>query len=101
MIRTRKEYPEFGTGRYWILESTHPEKVFAHACEDESGSAVAALHNFSSEPVTVSFELWDKRFDHFVYLFEERGTELIKDAKISLELAGYGFSWLRLKTKYG
>lgn len=101
MIRTRKEYPEFGTGRYWILESTHPEKVFAHACEDESGSAVAAVHNFSSEPATVSLQLWDKRFDHFVYLFEERGTELIKDAKISLELAGYGFSWLRLKTKYG
>jgi maltose alpha-D-glucosyltransferase/alpha-amylase len=35
MIRTRKEYPEFSTGTYRVVETSEPTKIFAHSCQDE------------------------------------------------------------------
>jgi maltose alpha-D-glucosyltransferase / alpha-amylase len=96
MIRTRKEYPEFGTGSYRILETDKPKTIFAHACEDDGGRAVLAAHNLSDKPVTVTIHLWKDSFDHFVYLFEEWEDEAISDGKINLKLPAHGYSWLRL-----
>jgi maltose alpha-D-glucosyltransferase / alpha-amylase len=96
MIRTRKEYPEFGTGSYRILETDRPKVIFAHACEDDGGHAVLAAHNLSDKPETVTVHLWKDSFDHFAYLFEEREDERISDGKIHLKLPGHGYSWLRL-----
>jgi maltose alpha-D-glucosyltransferase / alpha-amylase len=99
MIRTRKEFPEFGTGTYRILETDRPKTVFAHACEDDAGSAVLAIHNLSNAAEKVSIRLWKNEFDHIVYLFEERQTEPIIDEKIKLDLPPCGYSWLRLVHK--
>jgi glycosidase len=44
-------------------------------------------------------DLWEKTFDHFIHLFDERPNEKIKKAEIGLELSGFGFSWLRLRQK--
>ena len=96
MIRTRKEFPEFGTGTYRILETDKPRTVFAHACEDDTGRAVLAAHNLSAESETVAVRLWKNKFDHFVFLFEERENKRISDATIKLKLQPYGYSWLRL-----
>jgi maltose alpha-D-glucosyltransferase/alpha-amylase len=96
MIRTRKEYPEFGTGSYRILETDRPKTIFAHACEDDGGRAVLAAHNLSDKPETVTVRLWKDGFDHFVYLFEEWEDERILDGKINLKLPAHGYSWLRL-----
>ena len=99
MIRTRKEFPEFGTGTYRILETDRPKTIFAHACEDDAGSAVLAVHNLSNAAEKVSIRLWKNEFDHIVYLFEERETEPIIDEKIKLDLPPCGYSWLRLVHK--
>jgi maltose alpha-D-glucosyltransferase / alpha-amylase len=96
MIRTRKEFPEFGTGTYRILETDRPKTIFAHACEDDAGSAVAAVHNLSNEAEKVSIRLWKNEFSHIVYLFEQRESEPILDEKIKLDLPPCGYSWLRL-----
>ena len=99
MIRTRKEFPEFGTGTYRILETDRPKTIFAHACEDEAGSAVLAAHNLTQEAESVTVRLWKNEFDHFVNLFEEQENEPILDGKIKLKLPPYGYSWLRLVAK--
>ena len=99
MIRTRKEYPEFSTGTYRVVETSEPTKIFAHSCQDESGNAVIAVHNLTEDSVKVEIKLWAKTFDHFVHLFDERPNEKIKKAEINLELPAFGFSWLRLRQK--
>ena len=96
MIRTRKEFPEFATGAYRILQTDRPKTIFAHACEDDGGRAVLAAHNLSDQAVTVTVQLWKDDFDHFVYLFEERANERVLDGKINLKLPAHGYSWLRL-----
>jgi maltose alpha-D-glucosyltransferase/alpha-amylase len=99
MIRTRKEYPEFSTGVYRVAETSEPTKIFAHSCQDENGNAVIAVHNLTETPTKVVIKLWEKTFDHFIHLFDERPNEKIKNAEVSLELPGFGFSWLRLRQK--
>jgi maltose alpha-D-glucosyltransferase / alpha-amylase len=99
MIRTRKEYPEFSTGTYRVLETSEPTKIFAHSCQDENGNAVIAAHNLTEAPIKVVIKLWEKTFDHFIHLFDERPNEKIKKSEIGLELPGFGFSWLRLRQK--
>ena len=92
MIRTRKEYPEFSTGTYCVLETSEPTKIFAHSCQDENGNAVIAAHNLTEAPIKVVIKLWEKTFDHFIHLFDERPNEKIRNSGIGLELAGFGFS---------
>jgi maltose alpha-D-glucosyltransferase/alpha-amylase len=99
MIRTRKEYPEFSTGTYRVLETSEPTKIFAHSCQDENGNAVIAAHNLTEGSIKVVIKLWEKTFDHFIHLFDERPNEKIKKAEIDLELPPFGFSWLRLRQK--
>jgi maltose alpha-D-glucosyltransferase/alpha-amylase len=99
MIRTRKEYPEFSTGTYRVLETSEPSKIFAHSCQDENGNAVIAAHNLTEASIKVVIKLWEKTFDHFIHLFDERPNEKIKKAEIDLELPSFGFSWLRLRQK--
>jgi maltose alpha-D-glucosyltransferase/alpha-amylase len=98
LIRTRKEYPEIGAGNnHRFVENDCPGSVFAHACEDENGNALLAVHNFAGKPVEVTLHLWDERFTRFLYLFDELPNEPVKGGKITVKLAPYGFSWLRLK----
>lgn len=96
MIRTRKEYPEFGTGSYRILTTDKPGSIFAHACEDEAGHAVLAVHNLAPKSETVNIRLWKNGFDHCVFLFEERPNERISQRALKLKLPPHGYSWLRL-----
>ena len=98
LIRTRKEYPEIGEGRFRLVENDCPGHVFAHACEDENGNALLAVHNFAGKTVEVTVYLWDERFTRFLYLFDEFPMEPVKNGKIKAKLAPYGFSWLRLKS---
>jgi maltose alpha-D-glucosyltransferase / alpha-amylase len=99
MIRTRKEYPEFSTGTYRVLETSEPLKIFAHSCQDEAGNAVIAAHNLTDAPVEVTIKLWEKNFDHFIHLFEELPNEKVTKAQIVLRLSEFGISWLRLRKR--
>jgi maltose alpha-D-glucosyltransferase / alpha-amylase len=99
MVRTRKEYPEFSTGIYRVLETSEPAKIFAHACQDDFGNAVIAAHNLTDAPVQIAIKHWEKDFDHFIHLFDERANEKIRKVEIVLKLPRFGFSWLRLRKR--
>jgi maltose alpha-D-glucosyltransferase / alpha-amylase len=96
MIRTRKEYPEFGCGKWRLVESDRPDQIFAHACED-AGNAVLAVHNLSGEPLLVNVRLWSDQFDHAVFLFGDVDSKEIKDKDLAMELPAYGYDWIRLR----
>ncbi|HEX6565388.1 MAG TPA: alpha-amylase family protein [Chthoniobacterales bacterium] len=97
MIRTRKEFPEFACGKYRLLESDQPAKIFAHACEDGEGKAVLAIHNLSGERVAAKIRLWSDTFAHAVFLFGDTDEAEIIGKDLPLELEGYGYHWVRLK----
>ena len=99
MIRTRKEYPEFACGKYRLLESDRTDAIFAHACEDEEGNAVLAIHNLSREPVKTEVRLWTDKLNHAVFLFGEKDDATVVKKNLSLELEGYAYNWLRLKSR--
>jgi maltose alpha-D-glucosyltransferase / alpha-amylase len=97
VIRTRKEYPEFGFGAYRVLKTDKAEVIFAHACESENGDAVVAIHNFSPSETRVTVQLWNTDFDHFIYLFREAENQPVENQEIKVSLSPFGFEWLRLK----
>jgi maltose alpha-D-glucosyltransferase / alpha-amylase len=97
MIRTRKEFPEFACGKYRLLESDRPDKLFAHACEGEDGKAVLAIHNLCREKVTAKIRLWTDTLSHAVFLFGESSEAEIIGKDLPIELEGYGYNWVRLK----
>jgi maltose alpha-D-glucosyltransferase / alpha-amylase len=97
MIRTRKEFPEFARGKYRLLESDPPAKIFVHACEDGEGRAVLAIHNLSREKVTAKIRLWTDTFAQAVFLFGGIDEAEIIGKDLPIELEGYGYNWVRLK----
>jgi maltose alpha-D-glucosyltransferase / alpha-amylase len=97
MIRTRKEFPEFACGKYRLLESDRPEAIFAHACEDDEGNAVVAVHNLSRKAITAKVRVWTDRLDSAVFLFGENDDATVVDKDLPIELEGYGYNWARLK----
>jgi maltose alpha-D-glucosyltransferase/alpha-amylase len=99
MIRTRKEFPEFSQGKYRLLESDHPEAIFAHACEDREGNAVIAVHNLSRSPVTANVRLWTDQLGRAVFLFGENDETAVENKDLAITLEGYGYDWIRLKPK--
>jgi maltose alpha-D-glucosyltransferase / alpha-amylase len=99
MIRTRKEFPEFACGKYRLLESDQPDRIFAHACEDEQGKAVLAIHNLSGENVTAKIRLWTDTVNYAVFLFGDVNEVEITGKDLPIELEGYGYNWVRLKHK--
>jgi maltose alpha-D-glucosyltransferase/alpha-amylase len=100
MIRTRKEYPEFGCGKWRLVESDRPDQIFAHASEDE-GNAVLAVHNLSGEPLKANVRLWTDQFDHAVFLFGDIDSREIRDKDLRMELPAYGYDWVRLRRNQG
>ncbi|MBV8274576.1 MAG: alpha-amylase family protein [Verrucomicrobia bacterium] len=95
MIRTRKEYPEFACGKYRLLESSRPDAIFAHACEDEAGNAVLAIHNLSHKPVKTSVHLWTDKLTQAVFLFGGNDDAAIVARELQIGLDGYGYNWIR------
>jgi maltose alpha-D-glucosyltransferase/alpha-amylase len=98
MIRTRKEFPEFACGKYRLLESDRPEAIFAHACEDDEGNAVVAVHNLSHKAIKAKVRLWTDRLDSAVFLFGENDDAAVVDKDLPIALDGYGYNWARLKS---
>jgi maltose alpha-D-glucosyltransferase/alpha-amylase len=62
IIRIRKQCPEFGCGKWQILETDQP-CVFAHCCESEGKSAIA-LHNLGDRSCTVTLK--SDEYNHLI-----------------------------------
>jgi maltose alpha-D-glucosyltransferase/alpha-amylase len=93
-IRMRKECPEFGWGKWQIIDTGHPN-VFAHRCEWKEG-VVVAVHNLSKEPCTVTLKLGDDDSKHLTELLGDQTYEQLQDASREVQLEGYGYRWFRV-----
>jgi len=93
-IRMRKECPEFGWGKWQIIETGNPS-VLAHRCEWHQG-VVIAVHNLSSEACNVSLELEDDDAQHLTDLLENQSYKVPDDDSHHVQLEGYGYRWFRV-----
>jgi len=93
VIRIRQQCPEFGRGKWCILETDEPS-VFAHCCEWE-GDTVLAVHNLAKQPCTVSLKSKDFKPKHLMELFANRQYEPFDGNSSSIELDAYGYRWFR------
>jgi trehalose synthase len=100
LARRYRECSELAWGGVEILDQPRPE-VLAHRCSWE-GSSIVALHNLGASPTKVPLRLPD----------EEEGTELLDlladgtcaldgDSAVELDLEGYGYRWLRVRSPHG
>lgn len=91
--RTRKICPEFGWGKFEIVETDNPA-ILLHYCKWNSGLAMA-VHNFSAESATVKIEIEGISTSHLLDIFGQ-GTHTEFDRESgSLHLPAYGYCWLR------
>jgi trehalose synthase len=94
LIQTYRSCPELGWGHFRLIDQPH-DAVLAHACEKDGGCMVA-VHNLSSEPVTVNLKLAESR----VRLFDVLGEgvhETHDDGRVDVALEGYGYRWVRVR----
>jgi trehalose synthase len=98
LIRRRRETPELGWGT-WDVVRTNVSSVFAHRCDWE-GRTVVAAHNLGDQPCVVRLQLGDVPKDgRLDDLLDDRGaTGLADDGSLELKIDGYGFRWFRITT---
>ncbi|HEV2768425.1 MAG TPA: alpha-amylase family protein [Acidimicrobiales bacterium] len=93
-LRTRKECPEFGWGRWEVLGTDVPA-VLAHRC-DWLDSTVIAVHNFSGEPANVRLDVGEgNKGDQVMDVFGDREYDPLNPGDPRLQIAGYGYRWMR------
>ncbi len=93
-IRTRKEWPEFGWGKWQVLGTRNPA-VLAHIATWE-GSSVMALHNFSDAPARVTVKLpKDAAAGRWVGIFGAADAEApsVDGRRVRCEMEPYGYHW--------
>ncbi len=93
-IRLRKECPEFGWGKWHILETNHLN-VFAHRCEWQGGIVVVA-HNLAQAACTATMILKEDTGKCLIDLFEDQPDETILNPSHDVDLTGYGYRWFRV-----
>jgi len=95
-IRSRKEFKEFGWGKYTVVE-TGNNKVLMHYSESKKGIGIA-IHNFSDKDVHVSLKIEDIADieDIFGDIRYEKASSNPKNVKLS----PYGYRWLHKRNKY-
>jgi maltose alpha-D-glucosyltransferase / alpha-amylase len=94
VVRMRKQCPEFGRGKWQILETDEP-CVFAHCCEWQ-GKAVIAVHNLAQHPCTVTIK--SNKYKHLIDLFCNKQYEPVDGELLSIPLSAYGYRWFRVNT---
>lgn len=90
-IGFRKESPEFGFGRYHVLDLGHPA-VLAILRESDKGVGIA-IHNFSEKEVNVRLELEDA--ENLAEVFGDKKYKRFDPDKQEIILSPYGYRWLR------
>lgn len=96
-IRTRKECPEFGWGKWQILDTGCPS-IFAHRCEWQDG-VVIAVHNLSSDACRVPLPFKDDDKGQLIDLMNEESDAAIANSTQEIQLEGYGYRWFRLEKR--
>jgi maltose alpha-D-glucosyltransferase/alpha-amylase len=91
LIRTRKQCPELGRGKWRILETDEPS-VFANCCEWE-GNAVITLHNLADRACTVTLKSNDYKMQYLIDLLGDQQYEPLDGNCDAIQLDAYGYRW--------
>lgn len=99
LIYTYRQQPEIGWSTVEILKQPN-RAVLAHVCREESGWSMMALHNFGAESCIVALELDDAPPGSVLVDLLDGLTEidLGTSGRVELDLAPYGYRWLRILT---
>jgi maltose alpha-D-glucosyltransferase / alpha-amylase len=93
MIRMRQECPEIGWGQYEVLPVESPAILALRY--DWSDTSLVTLHNFSPEPQRARLKLGADESRPLVSIFEDEAF-LPREGECQVELAAYGYKWLRV-----
>jgi len=93
MIAARRQCPEFGIGRFELLDAGD-ERILAHRCEWDGG-AVIAVHNFADEPLTATVHV--DGAVALVDLLSMHEYDTSAHDPHEIELDAYGYRWFRVK----
>ena len=98
LIYTYRQQPETGWSNVEILKQPN-RAVLAHVCREESGWAMAALHNFGSDSCIVAIELENTPPGSILVDLLDGLAEIALDAhgRVEIHLEPYGYRWLRVK----
>jgi trehalose synthase len=95
LVRHYRNAPELGWGAFEVIAQPVPA-VLAH-CLTLDGRRVIAVHNFGSEPATVSLPLGtDDTPRHLSDLLNGESLAIGETGVVDLSLEGYGYRWLRV-----
>jgi trehalose synthase len=92
VIRRRKETPEFGWGEWRIMDVD--DSALLVILYDWQGSKVLAAHNFGGQKVRAELDLGEDCHGVQDLLGHQRYLPAV-DGLVQLELAPYGYQWLR------
>ena len=92
LIRRRRECPEFGWGRWELLDPDDPA-VLAHRV-DWDDSTIIAVHSFAEEPREVRLALGEAEAAVDLFADEELRPA---GGEVEVPLGAYGHRWLRLR----
>lgn len=99
MLRTLRECPEFGVGTCTPVDTGDPA-VFALR-HDAPGGVMLALHNLAEGERTVDLGGQPEQEGEPLEVFADRWYEPLGPELNGVELAGYGYRWLRLRETPG
>lgn len=91
IIGMRRQCPEFGIGRFELLDPGDP-RVLAHRCEWDGGTVIA-VHNFADEPRTARLHTGQAPL---IDLIGRRECEPNGHEEYKIELEPYGYRWFRV-----
>jgi glycosidase len=95
LIRSRKECPELGWGRFTLLPTAEPA-VFAHR-SDWDDRALIAVHNLAGADRRTVISLDDAdRVESLEDLFREEELRPDRQGRVELALEPYAHRWLRV-----
>ncbi|HET7721820.1 MAG TPA: alpha-amylase family protein, partial [Acidimicrobiales bacterium] len=99
MLHTLRECPEFGVGTCTPVDTGDPAVLAVHY--EAPGGVMLALHNLSNRKTTVDLgEQPGQEGDPFE-MFADREYEAVGPALKGIDLAGYGYRWIRLRETPG
>jgi maltose alpha-D-glucosyltransferase/alpha-amylase len=96
MCRMRKEVPEIGWGRFFVLPCDNPAILLLRY--EWRNNAVLFVHNLDDEPIELSFpaQASHGRSGLLVNLLSEDHSAAGTDGKHCLQIERYGYRWFRV-----
>ncbi|MDQ6874482.1 MAG: alpha-amylase family protein [Actinomycetota bacterium] len=95
LIRARREAPEFGWGRWSVVDAS-AAGVLVHRC-DWQEYTMLALHNLSGRAVTCRVELELASSDGVEDVFGDRRYPPLARERPSVRLGPYAYRWIRVR----